>query len=68
MPVQKVLVSSMSGDVIAPETGARVRIMWNDPKRVDMRLDLTQAEAEKLAKTFKAEEVETRPERRGSRS
>jgi len=64
MPVQRILVSSLSGDVIAPETGARVRIMWHDPARADMRLDLTQAEAEKLATQYKAEDVEIRPERR----
>jgi hypothetical protein len=38
--------------------------MWHDPARADMRLDLTQAEAEKLATQYKAEDVEIRPERR----
>jgi hypothetical protein len=33
-----------------------------------MRIDLTQAEAEKLAKQYEAEEVEIRPERRGPKS
>jgi hypothetical protein len=68
MPLQKVLVSNLSGEVIAGDTGARVRIMWRDPERPDMRIDLTTAETEKLAKQFKAEQVEIRPTHRGPRS
>jgi hypothetical protein len=44
-----------------------VRVIFNDPDRVDLRADLTDEEVERLAKTFKAEEVEPRPERRGRR-
>jgi hypothetical protein len=68
MPLQKVLVSNLSGEVIAGESGARVRIIWRNKNRPDMRIDLTTAEAEKLAKQFKADEVEIRPTHRGSRS
>jgi len=67
MPVKTVRVSSLSGEVIPDGTGARVRIMWNDPQRVDMRADLSDAEALQLAKKYKAEEVEPRPERRARR-
>lgn len=67
MPVKTVRVSSLSGDIIPDGTGARIRIMYTDPDRVDMRADLTDAEAAKLAKAYKAEEVEARPERRGAR-
>lgn len=65
MPVVQMVLSNLSGEPIPKGTGARVRIMWGEPDRPDMRIDLTQAEAEKLAKAYKAEEVEIRPERRG---
>ena len=64
MPVKRLLVSSLSGDPIPDGTGARVRIMFNDPDRTDMRADLTDAEAEKFGRQVKAEEVEPRPDRR----
>jgi len=67
MPVKRLLVSSLSGDPIPDGTGARIRIMFNDPERVDMRADLTDEEAAKLAKQYKAEEVEPRPDRRQAR-
>ena len=67
MPVRQVLISNLSGAEIPAGTGARVRIMWHDPKRVDQRIDLTQEEALKLAKQFKAEEVEVRTDRQKSR-
>lgn len=67
MPVKTVRISSLSGAVIPDGTGARVRIMWVDEGRVDMKADLTDAEAKRLAKEYKAEEVEIRPERRGER-
>lgn len=67
MPVKTFRISSLSNEVIPEGTGARIRIMFNDPNRNDMRADLTDAEAAKLAKQFKAEEVEPRPERRGAR-
>lgn len=68
MPVKTVRVSSLSGDVIPDGTGARVRLIFTDPERVDMRADLTDTEAAKLAEQFKAETVEPRPERRARRS
>jgi hypothetical protein len=64
MPVKTVRISSLSGEEIPTGTGARIRIMWSDPERTDMRADLTDAEAEKLARQYKAEQVEIRPERR----
>jgi len=67
MPVRQVLISNLSGAEIPAGTGARVRIMWHDAKRVDQRIDLTQEEALKLAKQFKAEEVEVRTDRQKSR-
>lgn len=68
MPIKNIRVSSLSGEVIPEGTGARIRVIFNDPERVDMRADLTDAETLKLAKQFKAEEVEPRPDRRaGSR-
>lgn len=67
MPVRTVRVSSLSGDVIPDGTGARIRVMWNDSDRVDLRADLTDDEALKLAKQFHAEEVEPRPQRKAAR-
>lgn len=67
MPVKRLLVSSLSGEPIPDGSGARVRIMFNDPERVDMRADLTDKEVEKVARQIKAEDVEPRPERRGTR-
>jgi hypothetical protein len=67
MPIQKSLVSSLSNKEIPEGTGARVRIMFTDGTKVDMRADLTDAEAMKLAKEIKAERVNPRPERRGER-
>lgn len=68
MPVQTVRLSSLSGDLIPPGTGARVRIMFWDEGREDMRLDLTDAEVTDLAKRYKAEEVKPRPDRRVSKA
>jgi hypothetical protein len=59
-------ISDMSGDVIPPRTGARVRIEFYDGERVARRADLTDAEVEKLLPF--AQEVETRPERRRARA
>jgi len=64
MPVQRVLISSKSGDVIPDGTGARIRIMWNDESRVDMRADLTDAEADEVVAQYRATDVEPRPDRR----
>jgi hypothetical protein len=67
MPVKTIRVSSLSNEIIPEGTGARVRIMFTDPNRVDMRADLTDEEAESLAKTYAAEQVDPRPARRGER-
>lgn len=61
------LWSDKSGQQIAPSTGARVRVMFYDEERVDMRADLTDAEVAQLVKTFKLKPVETRPSRRGEK-
>lgn len=57
--------SDLSGDVMPPGSGARVRIEFYDGKRTARRCDLTDAEVEKLLPF--AREVEVRPERRRSR-
>ncbi len=62
-----VLWSDKSGEQISPNTGARVRIMFYDEDRVDMRADLTDAEVEKLVRDYKFKDVESRPQRRGER-
>jgi hypothetical protein len=67
VPVKTVRISSLSGDVIPDGTGARIRVMFTDPERVDMRADLTDEETVELARQFNAEPVETRPERRARR-
>jgi hypothetical protein len=67
MAVKTVRISSLSNVVIPDGTGARIRVMWSDPARTDLRADLTDEEALKLVKQYKAEEVEIRPERRAAR-
>jgi hypothetical protein len=62
MPIRRVLISSFSGDEIAPGTGARVRVMYNDPNRPDRRADLTDEEVDQLLPF--ATDVITRPSRR----
>ena len=64
MPVRTVRTSNLSGGVIPDGTGARVRIMWVNEQRLDMRMDLTDEETAKLAKQYKADEVDPRPDRR----
>lgn len=64
---QIVYSSDKSGNEIKPGTGARVRVMFFDEGRVDMRADLTDAEVEKLVRDYKLKEVETRPTRAGER-
>lgn len=58
------LLSDKSGDEIPRGTGGRVRILFNDPEKVDMRADLTDAELEKLVRDYKLKPVEPRPQRR----
>lgn len=67
MPVEKVRRSSLSNEVIPDGTGARLRLMFNDPSRVDMKADLTDAEAEDLAMKCGAASVNPRPGRRTAR-
>jgi len=63
--VKRVLVSSLSGDVIPEGTGARIRIIFNDPDKIDRRADLTDEEVERLVPFTEA--VEPRPDRRRPR-
>lgn len=67
MPVKTFRVSNLSGDIIPDNTGARVRVLFADGSRADMRADLKDEEVAKLVKAYKLEEVETRPERRAAR-
>jgi hypothetical protein len=66
MPVKRMLISSLSGEEIPEGTGARIRIMFNDPRRVDQRADLTDQEVERFFGF--TEEVKPRPERRSDRT
>ena len=59
--------SDKSGEAIPRGTGARIRIMFYDDDRVDMRADLTDAEVDKLVKDYKLKQVETRPQRAGEK-
>ena len=65
MALATVRKSDKSGDLIPEGTGARVRVMFYDDARPDRRADLTDAEVEKLLPW--AQEVKTRPERRGEK-
>lgn len=59
--------SDKSGKEIPRGTGARVRILFNDENRVDMRADLTDEEVEKLVHDYKLKEVEPRAPRNRSK-
>lgn len=59
MAVETIRKSDASGEEIPPGTGARVRVIFNDPKRVDLRADLTDEEVEQLLPW--ARQVVTRP-------
>jgi len=65
MAVVQMRRSDVSGEVIPDGTGARVRVMFADPERVDRRADLTDAEVEELLPFMS--EVEPRPQRRGEK-
>lgn len=58
------LTSDKSGDQIPAGTGGRVRILFYDEDKVDMRADLTDAEVEKLVSEYKLKPVQPRDERR----
>lgn len=63
MAVETVRRSDVSGKVIPEGTGARIRVIFNDPHRVDLRADITDEEVSELLPW--AREVVTRPTRRG---
>lgn len=44
----KMRVSDFSGKQFDASTGARVRVMWNDKTKVDLRADLTDAEVKQI--------------------
>lgn len=48
MAVETIRKSDASGDEIPEGTGARIRVVWHDPERVDLRADLTDEEVERL--------------------
>jgi len=54
--------SDASGDEIPRGTGARIKIIFNDPAKEDMRADLTDEEVQRILPF--AQPVEARPERR----
>ena len=65
MAIVQVKKSDVSGEEIPEGTGARIRVMFNDPDKLDLRADLTDAEVAQLLPF--AQEVEPRPSRRGER-
>lgn len=65
MALEQIRRSDKSGEQIPARTGARVRVVFYDGERVDMRADLTDAEVAELIKRYKFREVEIRPNRRG---
>lgn len=65
MALTTVRKSDASGVEIPEGTGARLRIIFYDENRPDRRADLTDAEVEEILHF--AQEVKTRPERRGRR-
>lgn len=65
MALVQVRRSDLSGDEIPEGTGARVRVMFYDPDRVDRRADLTDEEVERFLHFVK--EVEPRPQRKGEK-
>ena len=66
MAVETVRRSDVSGDVIPDGTGARVRVIFADDQRVDLRADITDEEVEKLLAWAKP--VQQRPDRRKRRT
>jgi hypothetical protein len=63
MALETVRRSDASGKEIKPGTGARVRVMFNDKSKNDMKADLTDEEIKKLMPWLNP--VEPRPSRRG---
>lgn len=62
MAVETIRRSDASGEDIPEGTGARIRVVWNDPEKNDLRADLTDAEVEELLPWAKP--VQPRPDRR----
>lgn len=62
MALVQVKKSDVSGTEIPENTGARVRVIFNDPTKVDLRADLTDKEVRDLLPW--AKKVQERPQRR----
>lgn len=62
MAIVQVRKSDKSGAEIPAGTGARIRVIFNDESKTDLRADLTDAEVKKLLPWAKP--VEERPARR----
>jgi hypothetical protein len=62
MALETVRKSDASGELIPEGTGARIRVIFNDPERHDLRADLTDDEVAELLPW--ARPVVTRPDRR----
>lgn len=63
MAVETVRISDKSREMIEAGTGARVRILFGDRSRPDMRADLTDAEAAELIAAYGLKEAEVRNRR-----
>lgn len=64
MAIVQIRKSDYSGAEIPPGTGARIRVMWNDGAKTDLRADLTDEEVGELLPFAHA--VEPRPDRRSA--
>jgi hypothetical protein len=58
------LTSDKSGKQIPAGTGGRVRLIFYDEDKVDMRADLTDAEIKQLVDEYQLKPVQPRDERR----
>jgi hypothetical protein len=58
------LTSDKSGKQIPAGTGGRVRLIFYDEDKVDMRADLTDAEVKQLVEEYQLKPVQPRDERR----
>jgi hypothetical protein len=67
MPVKTVQFSNVTGELIPEGTGARVRVVFGDPDKGDMRIDLADAEVNELVERYNAEPVKARPYRAGEK-
>jgi hypothetical protein len=65
MAVVQVRKSDFSGKEIPVGTGARVRVIFNDERKTDLRADLTDDEVKELLAW--AQPVQERPERKARR-